>query len=57
MDDDGFHAGREWLMTDLILDEDIRGARPLRLLAIDPNNGDRWTFAVLTFFLNEQTHL
>jgi hypothetical protein len=53
MDDDGFHAGREWLMTGLIVDEGIRGARPLRLLAIHPNNGDRWTFAMLAVFLNE----
>jgi hypothetical protein len=29
----------------------------MHLLAIEPSNGDRWTFALLAIFLDEQSHL
>jgi hypothetical protein len=44
------------LWTDWILEEELRGTRPKRLILICPADGDHWTFAALAVLLNEKSH-
>jgi hypothetical protein len=52
-----FADGHAWICTDLVLEGNLRGTRPKRLLAIWPSNRDRWTFATLTVLLNKRSPL
>jgi hypothetical protein len=44
------------LWTDWILEEELRGARPKRLVLSLPVDGDRWTLTTLAVLLNEKSH-
>jgi hypothetical protein len=57
MDDVGqdFVDARLWLWTDWTLEKEFPGARPKRVLVINPADGDHWMFATLAVLLNERS--
>jgi hypothetical protein len=54
--DQDFGAGRCWGRTDWIVEEELRGARPKRLVLSFPADDDCWTFAALAVLPNEKSH-
>jgi hypothetical protein len=54
--DQDFGAGRSWLWTDWILEEELRRARRKRLVLIFPADSECWTFATFAVLLNEKSH-